>query len=85
METIIPGLSQELRTVTCQYALTPDRQFILGPLKKHSSIILALCNGHALKFTPAIGRVVAELAIDGETSNDISRFPVPTLVGSSKL
>lgn len=85
MDTIIPDHGQDLRTVTCQYAITPDRQFIIGPLQKHPDIIVALGNGHAFKFAPAIGRVVAELAIDGETSDDISKFPVPKPAGPSKL
>ncbi|KAJ5854747.1 hypothetical protein N7534_007290 [Penicillium rubens] len=85
MDTIIPDHGQVLRTVTCQYAITPDRQFIIGPLKKYPDIIIALGNGHAFKFAPAIGRVVAELAIDGETSDDISKFPVPSPLGSSKI
>jgi sarcosine oxidase len=77
MDTIIPAHGPELRTVTCQYAITPDRQFIIGPLKKHPDIILAQGNGHAFKFAPAIGRVAAELAIDGKTTEDISLFTVP--------
>ncbi|KAH7133914.1 FAD dependent oxidoreductase [Dactylonectria macrodidyma] len=76
MDTIIPDHGEALRTVTCQYALTPDRQFMIGPLKKHPNIIVAMGNGHAFKFAPAIGRVTAELAIDGKTSDDISKFPI---------
>ncbi|KAI8670187.1 DAO domain-containing protein [Fusarium keratoplasticum] len=76
MDTIIPDHGEALRTVTCQYALTPDRQFMIGPLKKHPDIIVAMGNGHAFKFAPAIGRVTAELAIDGNTSDDISKFPI---------
>ncbi|KAF4467679.1 sarcosine oxidase [Fusarium albosuccineum] len=83
MDTIIPDHGQALRTVTCQYALTPDRQFMIGPLEEHPDIILAMGNGHAFKFAPAIGRVTAELAIDGKTSDDISKFPVPKPSGSS--
>lgn len=56
-----------------------------SPLKKYPDIIIALGNGHAFKFAPVIGRVVAELAIDGETSDDISKFPVPSPLGSSKI
>ncbi|KAH8819105.1 FAD dependent oxidoreductase [Xylogone sp. PMI_703] len=65
---------QPLRTVTCQYTITPDRQFIIGPLDKEPNIIIALGAAHAFKFTPAIGRILSELAVDGKTSNDISSF-----------
>ena len=76
MGSTIPGSGEALRTVTCQYAITTDRRFIIGPLDEHPDIIVALGAGHAFKFTPAIGRVLAELAVDGETSDDVSRFTV---------
>lgn len=74
----IPQSGEVLRTVTCQYAITPDRNFIISPLEEHPDIIVALGAGHAFKFTPAIGRILAELAIDGETTDDISTFTVPS-------
>jgi len=77
MGAVIPGSGEVLRTVTCQYALTPDREFVLGPLPEHPDVLVALGAGHAFKFTPAIGRVLAELALDGETGDDISGFAVP--------
>jgi sarcosine oxidase len=84
-DTLIPGRGKALRTVTCQYAITPDRQFIISPLAQHKDIILGLGGGHAFKFAPAIGRVLAELAIDGETGEDISKFGIPRQAGSRKL
>ncbi|GKZ18096.1 hypothetical protein AbraIFM66951_006520 [Aspergillus brasiliensis] len=83
MDMTIPDHGQDVRTVTCQYSITPDRQFMIGPLHRHPNVIIALGNGHAFKFAPAIGRVVAELAIDGKTTDDISKFPVPTPTSSS--
>jgi sarcosine oxidase len=74
---LLPGAGSELRTVTCQYALTPDRRFVLGPLSEHPDIIVALSAGHGFKFTPAFGRILSELALDGETSDDISAFAAP--------
>ena len=76
---LLPGAGPELRTVTCQYALTPDRRFVLGPLAEHPDIIVALSAGHGFKFTPAFGRILSELALDGETSDDISAFAAPAL------
>lgn len=69
---------EPLRTVTCQYAITPDRQFVLGPLEKYPQIFVALGAGHGFKFAPVIGRVMAELAIDGVTTEDVSKFSVPS-------
>ncbi|MBK1789153.1 N-methyl-L-tryptophan oxidase [Prauserella cavernicola] len=74
---LIPHSGQSLRTVTCQYALTPNRRFVISPVGKHPDIIVGLGAGHAFKFTPAIGRVLAELATDGSTSEDISTFTEP--------
>ncbi|KAJ9633610.1 hypothetical protein H2204_006816 [Knufia peltigerae] len=68
---------ESLRTVTCQYAITPDRQFVLGPLENHPDIIVGLGAGHGFKFAPVIGRVMAELAINGKTTEDISNFGIP--------
>ncbi|GAB3595644.1 N-methyl-L-tryptophan oxidase [Microbacterium tumbae] len=74
---LIPDAGEQLRTVTCQYALTPDRRFVLGPLPQHPDIIVALAAGHGFKFTPAFGRILAELALDGETADDIAAFAAP--------
>ncbi|KAI9042813.1 putative sarcosine oxidase [Aspergillus affinis] len=71
---------QPLRTITCQYTITPDRQFIISPLKRHPDVILGLGAAHAFKFAPAFGRVLAELAIDGKTNEDISKFGIPKVV-----
>lgn len=68
---------QTLRTVTCQYTLTPDQHFVLSPLEKHKEVIVGLGSAHAFKFAPAIGRVLAELAVDGKTKEDISLFGIP--------
>ncbi|QTV80076.1 FAD-dependent oxidoreductase [Microbacterium sp. NIBRBAC000506063] len=76
---LIPGSGRDVRTVTCQYALTPERRFVLSPLEEHPNIIVGLGAGHAFKFTPAIGRVLAELAIDGESTDDVSEFHVSRL------
>lgn len=83
MGATIPGSGDVLRTVTCQYALTPDRRFIISPLEQHPDVIVALGAGHAFKFTPAIGRVLAELAVDGETTDDISAFGIAPRIPAS--
>jgi sarcosine oxidase len=80
MGSTIPGSGDVLRTVTCQYALTLDRRFIISPLEEHPNIIVGLGAGHAFKFTPTIGRILAELAVDGSSTEDISAFGVrPTV------
>jgi sarcosine oxidase len=71
---LIPGAGDELRTVTCQYALTRDRRFVLSALPQHPDVIVGLAAGHGFKFTPTLGRVLAELALDGESADDLSEF-----------
>lgn len=70
----IPGAGEALRTITCQYALTPDRHFVLGPLPGYPQLLVGLGAGHAFKFAPTIGRVLAELATTGTTGEDLSLF-----------
>lgn len=84
-QSIIPTRGAASRTVTCQYTITPDRQMIMSPLEKHPDVILGLGAALAFKYTPAIGRVLAELAIDGKSTEDIANFRVPRSVVQTKL
>lgn len=74
MATTIPDSGDPLRTVTCQYALTPDRDFVLGHVPDQPQILVGLGAGHAFKFTATIGRVLADLATTGESDEDLSLF-----------
>jgi sarcosine oxidase len=71
---LLPGAGQPVRTVTCLYTLTPDRDFAIGPLPEHPSVLVGLGAGHGFKFAPTIGRVLADLAVAGEASVDIGPF-----------
>ncbi|CCT67959.1 related to monomeric sarcosine oxidase [Fusarium fujikuroi IMI 58289] len=68
-----------LRTVTCQYTITPGRHFVLSALNQYPDILVALGAAHGFKFAPVIGRVMAELAIDGKTTEDLSKFVIPAI------
>jgi sarcosine oxidase len=46
-------------------------------LENHPDIIVGLGAAHAFKFAPAFGRVLAELAVDGRTDEDISQWGIP--------
>ena len=80
LSATIPESGPALRTVTCQYALTPDRRFVLGPLREHPDLIVALGAGHAFKFTPAFGLALAELAMGLPTTDDVAAFAVDASV-----
>jgi sarcosine oxidase len=74
METMLPGSGGPVRSTTCLYTLTPDRDFVLGPLSGHESVVVGLGAAHAMKFAPTFGRLLADLAVDGTTYTDITAF-----------
>jgi sarcosine oxidase len=59
---------------TCLYTVTPDRDFIIDRLPGTNIIVASPCSGHGFKFAPVIGEILADLALDGATGHDISRF-----------
>src|SRR5690606_2917611 len=61
-------------TRTCLYTLTPDRDFVLDQVPGHPDITVAIGAGHAFKFASLIGRILAELAIEGRTPSDLTPF-----------
>lgn len=91
MARTLPGSGNPLRTITCQYALTPDRDFVLDHVPGHPRLLLGLGAGHGFKFTPTFGRLLAELATTGTTDADLSLFradrpalgPARALVGGA--
>ncbi len=71
---LLPGVGAAARTVTCLYTLTPDRDFVVGPVPGHESVLVALGAGHGFKFAPTVGRVLADLVTSGATSSGIAAF-----------
>ena len=71
-------IGPEILTKTCLYTLTPDRDFVLDRLPDHPGVLMALGAAHAYKFASVLGRILAELAVDGSTPSaaDIERFRV---------
>jgi len=56
----------------CLYTRTPDGHFIVDRHPEHDAIALGCgFSGHGFKFTPVIGQVLAELALEGQTRFDI--------------
>lgn len=60
----MPGLEpMPLSATTCLYTTTPDESFVV---ERHDSIVVGSpCSGHGFKFSPLIGRQLAELAAPG--------------------
>jgi sarcosine oxidase len=65
-----------LYTKSCLYTLTPDRDFVIDAIPEHPDCLIAIGAGHAFKFASLIGKILSELAIDGETQSDISQFKI---------
>jgi sarcosine oxidase len=72
----VPGLAGEpLRTATCMYTNTPDQHFVIAVHPEHPQVSVACgFSGHGFKFTPVIGEILADLAIDGSTAHPIALF-----------
>lgn len=64
-----------LRSAVCMYTDTADSRFVMGKLPGTKSVIVASpCSGHGFKHSPAIGECLAQLALDGKSTIDISGF-----------
>ena len=59
----------------CMYTVTPDEHFILDQLPGLPQVVVASpCSGHGFKFASAIGEILADLAITGQSRFDLSGF-----------
>ncbi len=79
LEAHLPGaVGPDILTKTCIYTLTPERDFVLDRLPDHPGVFLALGVGHGFKFASVVGRILAELSIDGATpsTSEIEAFRV---------
>ena len=77
VEIWLPGLDPvPLRAETCLFTQTPDDDFVLdrrGPI-----VVASPCSGHGFKFTPLIGKLVADLVLAGpDASAPDPRFALP--------
>jgi sarcosine oxidase len=72
LERYIPrSLGTELYTKTCLYDMPPDREFVLGTVPSIPQVAFFCGAGHAFKFAGLVGRILSEIAVDGQT-----RFPI---------
>ena len=66
VRAMLPGVGAPVRSVRCQYTLTPDRDFVHGAgARPRARRRRASGAAHAFKFVPTFGRVLADLADDG--------------------
>lgn len=69
-------LGPELYTKTCLYTVPPDQDFVLDTLPDHPRISVFVGAGHAYKFAALAGKLLCELALEGETSLPTEAFAV---------
>ena len=80
VEQCMPGLRDaDFRDVEdvdqCDYDLVADDDFVLGPIPGVANAFVGVgWRGTGYKFAPWVGRVLAELALQGGSVYDIERF-----------
>lgn len=77
MERRLPGFPRRVqRSERHPWTMTPDADFIVD---RRGGIVLACgCSGHAFKFGPALGSLVAD-AVEGRPPQDLLRLDRPSL------
>jgi sarcosine oxidase len=79
MAAHLPGaVGPPILTRTCLYTLTPDRDFVVDRLPEAPGVAVALGAAHGFKFASVLGRVLAELLVDGSTPSapDLEGFAI---------
>jgi len=78
----LPGAAgRERYSKACVYDSPPDRELLIGAVPDEPRLLVTAGAGHAAKFASLIGKILAELAIEGETAYPIApfRFDRPAL------
>jgi len=79
MTRYLPGaVGPPIYTKTCLYTLTPDRDFVVDRLPDQPAVTVALGAAHGFKYASVLGRILAELSIDGATPSapDLDQFRI---------
>jgi sarcosine oxidase / L-pipecolate oxidase len=77
IDAVLPGHVETaggpVRRTACMYSMTPDEDFVIdflgGEFGKHV-VVGAGFSGHGFKMAPAVGRILAEMAMDGEAGTE---------------
>ncbi len=74
MRQILPASGAPVLSLRCQYALTPDRDFVISAVPGLDSVVVGMGAAHGFKFAPTFGRLLADLVVEGSTTTDLTRF-----------
>ena len=66
-----------MRLSTCLWAMTGDEEFLLGRPEEYDSVTVgAGFSSHGFDFVSALGEVLADLTVDGETAHEVGFLDV---------
>ena len=69
------GAGPTLALKTCLFELSPDEHFLVGRHPEAPAVVVgAGFSGHGFKFCSVIGEILADLALEGTTRQDIGLF-----------
>ncbi len=88
MRGCIPSLADSPITNTeiCKYTVAPNEDFLVGVHPGHSRVFVASpCSGHGFKFSPLIGRLLADLATSSFSDLNVARWDLSSAHGSIKF
>jgi sarcosine oxidase len=72
---VLPDVVELRSARICLYTMTPDEHFLIDRHPGYANIVMAGgCSGHAFKFSTLIGKILADLTLDGNTPHDLSLF-----------
>jgi sarcosine oxidase len=75
----VPAAGGEtLSLVPCLYTNSPDRRFVVDRASDAVTVAAGF-SGHGFKFASAVGEVLADLAVDGETAHPVDLFSLDRL------
>ncbi|ADH63483.1 Sarcosine oxidase [Allomeiothermus silvanus DSM 9946] len=73
-----------IQAKTCLYTNTATHDFLIDLHPESSSVLLASpCSGHGFKFAPAIGKILADWALDVPNPWHFERFRLERALGSA--
>ena len=62
-----------IRSAVCLYTVTPDSNFVIDWLDENV-LLASPCSGHGFKHSAAVGETLAEMALTGTSTIDVSPF-----------
>lgn len=85
LRRILPAAAGPLLEIeTCLYTMTPDWHFIIDRPGGYETLVYATgFSGHGFKFAAVVGEILADLALDGRTSQPIAFLSPARFAGVS--